>query len=381
MRTAGGLAVVDPAAGRLVYSARSAVTTPDTARVFGVSGDSLTVLDGELGTQQATLPRVGDLVPTVVSTSGSRLALSQARADASPWLPVARLRTPIAIVDTSGSVAPHMLDLDGNFEPEAFSSDDRFLIVLQYLPAEAPEGYRVRRVELSTGSVEPLVDRFKGLPLSAEETMRGTGRQQVLSPDARVLYTLYTHQPDHLHGRDLKAGLSTARGDVHAFVHTLSLSEGWAVCVDLPLPFGLGAAEGHAIAITPDGGRVIVVDRTSGSMAAIDTASLEIRMNVPGTPDARPARGLTSAQVSPDGQTLYVAGGSELQAIDPKSLVVRQRWPAAAEMNGLAISADGQRLYLGLSGRVAVLEAATAREVASVAVPELRAVEAVQRPR
>ncbi|HEY3063530.1 MAG TPA: hypothetical protein VGL99_31545 [Chloroflexota bacterium] len=378
LATDTGLQVVDPAARRVLFTARSAVPSTDLARLFAVRDHTVAVLDAASGGPIAVLPLPDGLAPAVVSTSGLRLALAEPRdGGANPWLPAARARTRITIADPSGVVAPRELDLDGNFEPEAFSSDDRSLFVLEYLPPLAPDRYRVRQVELTSGAVVPLVDRFKRVPIPNEETMRGQGRQQVAAPDASRLYTLYTHQPDHLHGRDLAAGLGTARGDVHAFVHVLSLNEGWAYCVDLPLPFGVGPASAQALAISPDGARVTVVDRTSGALAAISTNTLDVTLNVPGTPDAWADRGLASAHYSPDGSTLYVAGGSELLALDGASLAVRSRWPVAASMNGLAVSPDGQRLYLGLEGRVSVLDATTGRELRSIAVPELRALKSV----
>ena len=47
---------------------------------------------------------------------------------------------------------------------------------------------------------------------------------------------------------------------MHAFVHTLSLDQCFAYCIDLPAPFGEGPAEGHAIAVGRSGGRPVVVD-------------------------------------------------------------------------------------------------------------------------
>jgi YVTN family beta-propeller protein len=379
--TDSGLSLVDPVAGRVLLSAASVVSAPDLARWFGVSDGQLTAFDPRAALAHPWMPVPSGLVPAVVSNSGARLALAEPRGGgANPWLPVARARTRIAIVDPNGTAEPRLLDLDGNFEPEAFSTDDRSLFVLEYLPPQAPDRYRVRQAQLATGEVEQLVDRWKKVPIPNEETMQGTGRQQVAAPDRARLYTLYTHQPEHLHGRDLAAGVSTARGDVHAFVHVLSLSEGWAYCVDLPLPFGVGPASGHALTVTPDGMRVLVIDRTSGATAVVDTASLQVAPTIPGTPDPRADSGLAAAQLSPDGATLYVAGGSEVLAQDAASLAIRQRWPISGAMYGLAVSPDAQRLYLGLEDRLAVLDASTGRELRSFAVPELRSVLSVLAP-
>ena len=385
--TGTGLAVLDADAGRVAFNAAYGVPTPDWSHLVAVApgdGDGrLAVLDAQTGAPGLSLDLPSGLVPTVVSTSGRRVALSEPRraatTDGSAWLPAPRERTRIVVVDaTTGGDAPRVLDLPGNLEPEAFSADDQRLMVIDYLPPLAPDRYRVRQVDLRTGEVRPLVDRFKRVPLAVDETMRGTGRMQVLSPDARVLYTLYTHQPDHLHARDLAAGLIQPRGDVHAFVHVLNLVEGWAYCLDLPLPFGSGPASAHAIAVAPDGGRLYVVDRSSGTHAAIDTRTLKVLSSVTDAPDPHAERGGAAAQVSPDGARVYVAGGSELLALGASNLTVEQRWPVAGVMRGLGISPDGRRLYLALDGRLAVLDTTTGRQLGSIEAPDVRSVKHVE---
>jgi hypothetical protein len=107
-----------------------------------------------------------------VSATGTLVALT---AEGS-HRPAGRERTTIVVADSSGARPAREFDLAGNFEPEAFSADDAYLFVLEYLPANAPEHYRVRRVELATGQVQPLLLRDKQLiPASAEEEMRGEG--------------------------------------------------------------------------------------------------------------------------------------------------------------------------------------------------------------
>jgi DNA-binding beta-propeller fold protein YncE len=121
------------------------------------------------------------------------------------------------------------------------------------------------------------------------------------------------------------------------------------------------------------------VDRSSGSLAAIDTRDLKVLSTVTEAPDPKADRGVAAAQVSPDGKRLYVAGGSELLALDATRLSVEQRWPVAGVMRGLGISPDGQRLYLALDGRVAVLDASAGRQLGSIEVPDVRSVKHVER--
>jgi hypothetical protein len=376
--TSEGLAAINPARGRVEFTAPHAVATPDWSRLFATSREGanrLGVLDGRTGAEQASLSLPERLVPRVVSTSGRRVALAVPRpVGPGQYAPGGRERTTIVVVDTSGKAEPKRLELPGNLEPEAFSADDQRLFVIDYLPPEAPDRYRVRQLDLATGAVRP-VPGIKGLV--PEEEMRGTGRMQVLAPDRPTLYTLYTHQPDHLHSRDLAQGRTTARGDVHAFVHILSLKEGWAFCLNLPTPFGIGPATAHALAVSPDGKYLYVVDRSSGAVAMADAQQRIVVRSTNVGAGTRADRGV-AAQVGPDG-TLYVAGGSELLAVNGRTLAVERRWPIAGTVTGLGVSSDSTRLYLGQDARMAVLDVQTGDELGTVSTPGIQAVKHVGR--
>jgi hypothetical protein len=264
------------------------------------------------------------------------------------------------------------LDLTGNYEPDAIRTDGAGLFVLDWLPAKAPDRYRVRVVDLATGAPGPLYTRDKvPVPAGAEEEMRGEGRQAVFAPGAQTLYTLYTHQPDHVHTRDLLAGRRDA--DVHAFVHTLDLQIGWAYCLDLPAPFGDGPAAGHTIAISPDGLRLFVADRTSGRLAVASTKDLTVSkvITIPS------GTGTASSAVSPDGRALYVGGDSRVDVVDLAALAVGASWDVRYDVRGLALSRDGQRVLLGYPGGVAWRHAGSGAELGRLAVPGLTAVRRV----
>src|SRR5438105_8409006 len=132
-----------------------------------------------------------------------------------------------------------------------------------------------------------------------EEEMRGTRHSHVISSDRHTLYTLYTNQPEHLHSRDLARGATQSSGDTYAFVHVLNLLEGWAYCLDLPEPFGMGPASAHALALSPEGRWLYVADVSSGTLAVADADQLVMRSvaNIGADPSARSA----SAAVARDG--------------------------------------------------------------------------------
>ena len=225
--TSGGLAGVDWAERRVVYQASNALPSSDWSRLVTSGTDGkLQVLDSRTGALQSSIDVPTGYVASAVSKDGRQVALSSSAGGS--------VRTRIVVADPSGRAAQRTFDLQGNYEPDAFANDNKHLFVLEYLPPEAPDRYRVRQLDLKTGSVSGIGSRDKSAV--PEEEMRGTRRMHALSPDGNTLYTLYTHQPGHLHSRDLAAGLTESRGDVHAFVHVLSLSEGWAYCLDLPQP-------------------------------------------------------------------------------------------------------------------------------------------------
>jgi DNA-binding beta-propeller fold protein YncE len=360
-----GITVAD--GGGEVISSDATVASADWRRLYAVRGDELVTIDPATNRTLAaeTVPR--GLTARVVSTSGTRVALTEPGSGP-------RHRTRIAVADPEGGSAVQELHLAGNFEPEAFSADGTYLFVLEYLPAHAPERYRVRRVELATGEVLPLLLRDKSLvPPGAEEEMRGEGRQAVLAPDRSRLYTLYLHQADHQHTRDL---LAPAGGpQVHAFVHVLSLNEGWAYCLDLPTPFGEHPAGTHALTISPDGTRLYVGELTSRRLAVADTGSLTVTEVAP-LADDRPSGEGTAMVTSGDGATLYIGSANVLRRVDTGTLRVRDTWPTPSPVRGLAITPDGEELLVGQPGRVARVDPATGRVLDTIPATGLETLQA-----
>jgi hypothetical protein len=342
---------------------RNAAASPDGRVVFAVEGESLlrsTPADGA-ATRSTTLG--GGWLPRTVA--GNACALTRTPPAVQP---TARDRTPLLVV-IDGKQRDY--SLPGVVEPDAFSSDHGGLFVLDWQPATKPDHYRVRLLDLATGTIGPLLTRDKTvLPPSAEEEMRGEGRQAVISPDGQVLYTLYTHQPGHRHTRDL---LSGRPGNAHAFVHVLHLTQRWAYCLDLPHPFGEGAAAAHAIAVRRDGEEIAVIDASSGHLAYADTTALAISAVVP-APGSAATAGLA---YSADGTRVLAATGRTISALDHTGQV-RAEWRVPAEVRGLAISPDGARVYCGGDDEVLWLDATTGSLQGRTPVDGLRHVRQAQ---
>ncbi len=390
--TKHGLAAFDPSNGRRRYALPAAIPSPDWTRLYAtaptVDKTRLATVDAKTGEQIAAVDLDGRWAAKVASRDRGWVALARAapgeHGSASAWEPVGRERTTFVLADPAGKRSPRRLELDGNYEPDAFSTDSSQLFALEYLPAEKPDRYRVRQVDLKTGKPGPLLTRFKLAPVAVEEEMKGQGRMQVLAPGASTLYTLYTKQDDHLHARDYvqAGGSGTPNPMVHAFVHTLNLSEGWAYCLDLPMPFGVGPASAHAIAVSRDGWRLFVADRSSGTIAVADTQTLQIKGTYPAEMDPIAEPGEAAIEVGPDG-TLYVASGSAVLVFGGAALAgartPRQRWPLPGAICGLKLGQDGQRLYAGLAGQVVILSATDGRQIGQIDVPEVESVQHVAR--
>lgn len=125
----------------------------------------LETVDGADAESASDVSLDGTLDVRVVSESGAAVALTDPLPDGwDPEVPLARSRTPIVVADPTGAEQPRTYDLRGNFEPEAFSTDDRQLFMIQHLPAEAPTVYRVTVLDLKRGRVYPVFGRTRPRP-------------------------------------------------------------------------------------------------------------------------------------------------------------------------------------------------------------------------
>lgn len=338
-----GVVTVDPGDGSVLFQGSGVPGLNDWSTLFtAAAADGRTTLearDSTSGMAISSVPVPGELSVRVAAPDGSLVALMPPlQAGASPWVPEPRASTTITVADPAGVERPGRFYLDGNFEPEAFSADRETLFLISYVPPTAPTAYRVAALDLNDGSLSRVNTGQKGVV----ETMSGTRLEQVASNDGSMLYTLYTTQPpDHVAG-------GHASGDHVAFVHTLSLGEGWAHCVGLPEELWGGDPADQAMAISADGGLLYVVDTARRVVAVMEAASLETTeadgVGLPTDQD-----GETRAVMGPDG-TLVVASGSRVVSLDAETFRTIEAWTFDGPV--VALGSGPREIYVAVPGAV-----------------------------
>jgi outer membrane protein assembly factor BamB len=250
------------------------------------------------------------------------------------------------VIARRGSSAPEVIELKGNFAPEAFSTDTQSLFVVQYLPARNPDRYQVRRLDLGTGEVGDVFS----VDAELQEAMRGTARIQAMSPDGTRLYTLYTLRN---------------RGTSYAFIHVLSLDELWAHCVDLPEEFATAPQKVSALTVTPDGRHLYVANGRERMLAEVDTEELAVTR----TATADFANGVGAHAVQSSASTLYLAGGTKVSVVDTEELEIVHWWEVDGPITGLQTRADDTSLYVGNTTAISVYDPASGKSLGHVDPP------------
>lgn len=358
LRSGRGVTVVKAGAASPSFSDATAVPSGDWSTVVrsisyqgsyeGTTG--VIAVNPSSGAERWERTVEGNLEVKLVSNEGDLVALGPA---GERYYRDGRTRTKLVIAGSTIE-EPQTIDLEGNFEPEAFSTDGGSLFVIKYLPARAPTRYQVRRLDLTTERVEGVYTPDAEL----QEAMGGTARIQTASPNGRRLYTLYT----------IGGGKAESR---YAFVHVLSLDEQWAHCIDLPAEFASSAESATALTVAPDGERLYVANAAAGAVAEIDTEELEVVRTSPINFDSE---GVTHA-AHDSGSTLYLARGRRVAAVNASTLTERRSWSMSEKIKGVQVTNDARRIYVGLRDRVAILDAVTGERVDSIDPPGLKKID------
>jgi hypothetical protein len=362
LATAQGIETLSVTTGRIDQRISEGIVGTD-GRIVSTNFDGTSTRVNVMAPTGNVLSRAeveGDVVGEIVTDELIAL-VDRAGAGDTAYLSAPKAWTRIVVLDDGGR--QREFTLDGNFEPEAFKVDGSELFMIEYIPAMAPDRYRVRRLKLESGAVMPI-GRLKQ---NAPGQMQGSGRSQVMSPYEDELYTLYTQQLDAGH-----EGAEHEEGVAHAFVHVLNLGQGWAHCIDLPSVFASGLATASAIAVNPNGSRVFVGDWTSGAVAALNPQRVRLVKTVTGL-DLGTEDDETFAQASND--RLYLAGNASVAVLDADTFRILERWSVGAEVTGIRLVEE--RLFVSTTDSVEVMDAASGRVLRSIPVVGATGIEGV----
>lgn len=343
-----GLAAIEAPGGQTLFAEEGLVATPDGRTLFRATPTkgttTITTVDPGTGAVVRQTQLDGRWRASVSSVDGMYLAL----VDPPRWDdldPSPRSSTAIVVVDPADASDPRHFDLDGNYEPEAFSADGRRLFMIQHVPALIPSAYRVTYLDLRTGEVAAVRGGFD----TPTERMAGSRLGQLWRPDGGQLFTLYSNQPTRYAER---AGGIAPPHDGVTFVHVLDVREGWAYCVGLPGEMGDSQANDLAMATSADGSSLFVLDVRSGSVARMDTSTLQ----VPNTARVRGLGELAAITTSADGGSLFVAGATGVIRLDARTLRPSAQWGLGAPPSALGVSSDGLRLLAVTPGSVTLID-------------------------
>jgi hypothetical protein len=353
LRSSRGVAVIEAGAAEPSFRDTAAVPSRDWTTIVSTDREKggrtrVSALDPSTNTPRWSQVVPGGLSVKIVSEDGDIAALG----------PVSerhhlrgRTETELTIVRT-GQAEEQQLTLDGNYEPEAFSTDGQNMFVVRYLPARNPIKYQVRRLDLTDGRVKNVYTPDQHL----QRAMGGTARIQVSSPDGKRLYTLYT----------------VGRGeDRYAFIHVLSLDQLWAHCIDLPHEFAEAAESATALSVSHDGTKLFVGNSEAETVAEVDTKTLSFTRSAPmETGDGRQAHAVHDSD-----STLYFANGTSVTAVDTTELAVKDTWEMSEKISGLQVTEDGKKLLIGLLHEVATVDLATGETTATMDPPGVRRID------
>jgi len=149
------------------------------------------------------------------------------------------------------------------------------------------------------------------------------------------------------------------------------------VKVSFPRPIKTGAilvgALPEGVAVSPDGRKAYVANKTDGTVSMLNTATNQVIVT---RPLFVPVQGIA---VSPDNTRLYVAGGpGGVLVLDAINLTIVDTIPVNAggdvqpNPQGVAVSPDGKLLYVSanqIGGAVTVVETATKAVINTIMVP------------
>lgn len=268
-----------------------------------------------------------------ISPNGQWLALTRALSEAEKLAQLATQlwQTEIQIVAAADGQIIHTLSLNGHFEVDALTNSGTELFLIQYVPPNQPEQYVVRLYDLAIGELSPNAIRDKRVN---DELMTGYAWGSVADPQGTWWLTLY---------------VNTSKNS--AFIHALNLREKWAYCIDLPSGEGnLETLQNYSLTLSPDSRTLYAVNPTLGVVAEVLLSEGTVTQIVPFTPEPVPyshEQMWNHSFLTSNGDFVAFSNGWQVWQYDTRDKAVASLQSVEGEpIVGLAVSADGERLYL-----------------------------------
>ncbi len=354
LATPTGMAIVDATADRLVTTLPQGVLLPDRSaywtvepatpktrvrRLDPVTGSDTMhfALDGEWA-----LPATYGPAPSGISRNGSWMVLIGPKTTTG-----ASVVNRIAVVDLVKGKIDRVITATGDVSFDAVSDDGRNVYLVEHL---VPSPHYVVRVASFQGS--GLADGVLGQIKTAEpEVMNGLYHASVAVSGDWFL-SLYSNP---------------TRGP---FIHALNTTQLYAQCIlNIPdVPVVLRPA--WAMVLDPRHPILYAINGPGGAVSEVDTMSLVVRRsNIDLAPAATAlaTAPLHPAALSSDSTRLYVAGEHGVLVILTGDLSVRSRYLQDRLIDSVAVSEDGQRLFIVSGGDVLKIEAGTGKTLGRVA--------------
>jgi len=319
------------------------VPSSDWKHLYSVTSTTLSDVDPATGALINSMKLPGTYQLPQVTLSGMPGGLSQNGG----WIVVESFdRAPsesptmshFLVVDTSFKVVAKRADLHGYFEFDAISNDGGHLYLIEYGSAGS---YRVRLYDVGAQQLDPQVVVDKSNP---SESMTGLKLSGIPSHDGATLYSIY------------------ARPSGTPFIHALNLSVPFAQCIDLP---GNGYQSDYnalhwSIAMSADGNFLYAANVALGFVTEVvvggtvptgvsRSVNIDTGKSVASifAQDVQAKElGANAAVISSDGKTLVTAGSAGIVFIDTRGLRVTSRALTDQTVWSLALSPDGNVLYV-----------------------------------
>ena len=353
LATASGTAVVDATGDRLVASLPPGTLLPDRSRYWTVeAGDRTSVrgLDPATASEAVAFtvdgrwspPMSYGPAPSGISSNGKWMVL------VAPKLATETgITTRFAIVDLERKRIDRVVTAPGDVSFDAVSDDGHNVYLVEHLVPSPRYAVRVASFQ-GTGLADGVLGQIK---TAEPEVMNGLYHASVAVSGDWFL-SLYSNP---------------TRGP---FIHALNTTQLYAQCIlNMPdVPIALRPA--WSLVLDAKRSTLYAVNGPGGAVSEIDTVALKVRRSnvdlAPTAPSLSMAP-LHPAALSSDGTRLYAAADRGVLVIYTGDLSVRSRYLQDRAVDSVAVSDDGQRLYIVSAGVVTKVDAASGKVMGTLA--------------